>query len=302
MDFPFEYTLAELAAKFDLSYKGKPDLKLIGCNEIHQVRQGDIIFCDAPKYYQKSLKSSASVVIVKEEIDIPEGKGLLISDDPFKTFNSINQHFVPAQTAKTFDNSQRFPNCDIAANVMIGKNVSIGNGTVIHAGVTIYDNTKIGKNVVIHANTVLGADAFYYQKREDGYHQMHSCGNVVIEDEVHIGALCSIDKGVSAETRIGKGSKIDNQVHIGHDSILGEHCLIAGKNAIAGCVKIGNHVKIWGNCSISSDVHLADYTEVLAFSGVNKNTQEKSRIWGVPAVNYRIKMREIAALKKLGEG
>lgn len=301
MDFPFAYTLAELATKFNLNYKGNADLKLIGCNEIHQVRPGDIVFCDAPKYYQKSLKSAATVVIVKDNIDVPEGKGLLICEDPFKTFNAINQHFIPAQSAKNFSNAPLYPNCDIAANVMIGKNVSIGEGTCIHAGVVIYDNTSIGKNVVIHANCVLGADAFYYQKRDNGYHQLHSSGNVIIEDDVHIGALCSIDKGVSAATKIGKGSKIDNQVHIGHDTILGEHCLIAGKNAIAGCVKIGNHVKIWGNCSISSDVHLADYTEVLAFSGVNKNTEEKSRIWGIPAGNYRNKMREIAALKKLAD-
>lgn len=298
MDFPFAYTLAEFAQKFNLKFDGDANLTLTGTNEIHRVRQGDIIFCDAAKYINKAFASAATVVIVKEKVAIPEGKGILISADPFETFNEINQHFTPAQNPNDF-NAERFPNCAIANNVMIGNNVTIGEGTTLHPGVVVYDNTSIGKNVTIHANTVLGADAFYYQKRPDGYHQMHSCGNVVIEDNVHIGALCTVDKGVSADTRIGKGSKIDNQVHIGHDTILGEHCLIAGKNAIAGCVKIGNNVKIWGNCSISSDVYLADGTEVLAFSGVNKNTEVNSRLFGIPATDAREKMRELAAIKGL---
>jgi UDP-3-O-[3-hydroxymyristoyl] glucosamine N-acyltransferase len=298
MDFPFAYTLAEFAKKFNLDFDGNGDLPLSGSNEIHRVRQGDIIFCDAAKYYNKAFQSAASVVIVKEKIDFPEGKGILISPDPFATFNLINEHFSPVQVAESFSRPE-YPNTDIAPNVMIGKNVKIGEGTTLHPGVVVYDNTVIGKNVTIHANTVLGADAFYYQKRADGYNQMHSCGNVVIEDHVDIGALCTIDKGVSADTRIGKGSKIDNQVHIGHDTVLGEHCLIAGKNAIAGCVKIGNNVKIWGNCSISSDVHLADGTEILAFSGVNKNTVENSRMFGIPAIDAREKMRELAAIKGL---
>jgi UDP-3-O-[3-hydroxymyristoyl] glucosamine N-acyltransferase len=298
MDFPFAYTLAEFAKKFNLDFHGNANISLRGSNEIHRVRTGDIIFCDAAKYINKAFQSAASVVIVKEKIDVPEGKGILISPDPFATFNLINNHFTPAQKPKDF-NSEKFPDCSIANNVMIGNNVIIGEGTTLHPGVVIYDNTIIGKNVTIHANTVLGADAFYYQKRDNGYNQMHSCGNVVIEDDVHIGALCTIDKGVSADTRIGKGSKIDNQVHIGHDSVLGEHCLIAGKNAIAGCVKIGDNVKIWGNCSISSDVHLADGTEILAFSGVNKNTLENSRMFGIPAADAREKMRELAAIKGL---
>lgn len=298
MDFPFAFTLAEFAQKFNLEFDGDANLTLTGSNEIHRVRKGDIIFCDAAKYINKAFASAASVVIVKEKVSIPEGKGILISPDPFATFNQINKHFAPAQNPSNFRSTQ-FPDCSIADNVMIGNNVSIGKGSVLHSGVVVYDNTIIGNNVTIHANTVLGADAFYYQKRADGYHQMHSCGNVVIEDDVHIGALCTVDKGVSADTRIGKGSKIDNQVHIGHDTILGEHCLIAGKNAIAGCVKIGNNVKIWGNCSVSSDVYLADGTEILAFSGVNKSTESNSRIFGIPATDAREKMREMAAIKSL---
>ena len=298
MDFPFAYTLSEFAKKFNLDYYGDDNLELTGSNEIHRVRKGDFIFCDSAKYYNKAFQSAATVVIVKEKIDIPEGKGILICPDPFQTFNAINKHFTPAQVAASFSRTE-YPNCDIAVNAMIGKNVTIGEGTIIHPGVVIYDNTIIGKNVLIHANTVLGADAFYYQKRDNGYNQMHSCGNVVIEDNVHIGALCTVDKGVSADTRIGKGTKIDNQVHIGHDTIIGEFGLIAGKNAIAGCVVIGNHVKIWGNCSISSDVHIADGTEILAFSGLNKDTAENSRLWGVPAIDAREKMRELAAIKGL---
>lgn len=301
MKFSTPHTLKSIAALFDLSFEGNPDLPVLGCNEIHVVEQGDIVFCDNAKYYEKAFKSNASVVLVKERTSFPEGKGILIANDPLVTFNAINEYFVAPQKASDFK-SRVHESSQISANACIGENVSIGKNCIIHPGVVIYNNCTIGDNVTIHANTVIGADGFYFQKRpEIGYLPLYNSGNVVIEDDVIIGALVTIDKGVTASTTIKKGCRIDNQVHIGHDTVVGEYTLIAGQNAIAGCVLIGNHVKIWGSSAISSGLIIEDNAEILAFSGVDKNVKTGSRVWGAPARDAREKLKEIATLRRLAK-
>jgi len=184
--------------------------------------------------------------------------------------------------------------------VFIGNNVSIGDNTIIHPNVTIYDNCVIGNNVVIHANTVLGADAFYYKTRSEGFDQLLSTGKVVIENNVHIGASCTIDRGVSGETRIGEGSRLDNHIQIGHDTKVGKKCLFASQVGIAGCVIIEDQVTLWGQVGVKSDVTLEEGVVVYAQGGVAKSLK-KGTYFGSPAEDVRTKFREIASLKKLPE-
>src|SRR5690606_38429886 len=158
--------------------------------------------------------------------ECPEGKALLISDDPFRDFNKLAVYFRPFQplqqnialTAQIGENTVLQP------NVVVGNYVKIGKNCIIHSNVVINDYTVIGDNVVIHASTVLGADAFYFKKRTDYFDPLISCGRVIIEDNVTLGALCTIDRGVTGDTTIKKDTKIDNQVHIGHDTVIGEMC------------------------------------------------------------------------------
>jgi UDP-3-O-[3-hydroxymyristoyl] glucosamine N-acyltransferase len=271
-------------------------------NEIHVVDPGDIVFVDHPKYYDKALNSAATTVLINKEVDCPEGKGLLISDDPFRDFNALNRHFSPQEFSNVSisERASVSPSAKIFPGVFIGNNVSIGDNSIIHPNVTIYDNCVIGNNVVIHANTVLGADAFYYKTRPEGFDQLLSTGKVVIEDNVHIGASCTIDRGVSGETRIGEGSRLDNHIQIGHDTKVGKRCLFASQVGIAGCVIIEDHVTLWGQVGVKSDVTLEEGVVVYAQGGVAKSLK-KGTYFGSPAEDVRTKFREIASLKKLPE-
>ena len=301
MKFKNPQTLSQIASLIDSEFVGEPDFKILGINEIHVVEPGDIVFVDHPKYYDKALKSAATIVLINKEVDCPEGKALLISDDPFRDFNKITLHFNPFISAKSSisDSAIIGERTILQPNAFIGHNVSIGKNCLIHANVSIYDGTVIGDNVTIHANTVLGADAFYYKKRPEGFDKLISGGRVVIEDNVDIGASCTIDRGVTGDTTIKEGTKIDNQVHVGHDSVIGKKCLIASQTGIAGCTIIENEVTIWGQVGITSGVTIGSKAVISAKSGVSKSLDGDKSYFGIPAGEFREKYKEIAALRKL---
>jgi len=256
---------------------------------------------DHPKYYDKALESAATIVLINKEVDCPKGKALLISDDPFRDFNKLTKHFNPfiASSSAIAENAIIGEGTVIQPNAVVGENVKIGKNCIIHPNVTIYKNAVIGNNVIIHANTVLGADAFYYKRRPDGYDRLLSGGNVVIEDNVEIGASCTIDRGVSGSTTIKYGTKIDNSVQIGHDTVIGKHCLIASQTGIAGANIIEDEVTMWGQVGVTSGITIAKKTIILAQSGITKSTVEGTTYFGSPAVEVRKGYRELAALRNL---
>lgn len=303
MKFPKPYTLKQIAKIINSSYVGKDDFPVLGMNEIHVVGPGDIVFVDHPKYYDKALKSAATVVLINKEVECPEGKALLISDDPFRDFNVLTQHFNPFRSASKSisDTAVIGENTIIQPHCFIGNNVVIGKNCLIHPNVNIYDDTIIGDNVVIHAGTVLGASAFYYKKRPEGYDQLISGGRVVIENNVHIGALCAIDRGVTNDTIIGEGSKLDNQIQIGHDTVIGKNCLIASQVGIAGCVVIEDDVTIWGQVGSASGVTIGSKAVILAQSGISKSLEGGKTYWGNPVQESRIELRDRAYIKRIPE-
>jgi UDP-3-O-[3-hydroxymyristoyl] glucosamine N-acyltransferase len=303
MKFPQVHTLSQIATIINANYIGDSKYPIYGMNEIHVVNKGDIVFVDHPKYYQAALESNASVIIINKEVDCPEGKALLISDDPFRDFNKLTLFFKPFEKAfSSIAASAKIGKDSIVQpNTFIGNNVIIGENCLIHANVTIYDNSVIGDNVTIHSGSVLGADAFYYKNRPEYRDKLISGGNVVIEDNVDIGASCTIDRGVTASTIIGKGTKLDNQVQIGHDTIVGSKCLFASQVGVAGCVIIGDNVVLWGQVGVKSGITLANGTEVYAQSGLVSSTSENKKYFGSPAVEARDKFKELAYIKKLPE-
>ena len=280
MKFNKPQTLEEIAKIINCDYVGNAEFPVLGMNEIHVVQPGDIVFVDHPKYYDKALESLATIVLINKEVDCPEGKALLVSDDPFRDFNKLTNHFRPFVSASSAiaDSAIIGENTVIQPNVFVGNNVKIGNDCIIHSNVSIYDNTVIGNNVIIHAGTVLGADAFYYKNRPEKFDKLLSGGNVVIEDNVDIGSLCTIDKGVSDSTRIGEGTKLDNQVHIGHDTVLGKRCLVASQVGISGCVVIEDFVTVWGQVGITSGIVIGEKAVISAQSGVSKSLEGLSLI------------------------
>ncbi len=298
MKLPFAHSLRKIASLIDREFIGHPDFLVTGLNEIHKVEEGDLVFVDHPKYYKKALESNATTILINTEVECPEGKVLIISDDPFADYNKLTQHFAPfglwtKKETEIHDKATIFP------NVTIGDRVKIGRDSIIYPGVVIYNDVIIGDNVIIHANTVIGADAFYFQKRENGYNKMHTCGSVVIEDNVEIGASCSIDSGVSGVTRIGKGTKLDAQVHIGHDSTIGANCLFAAQVGIAGCVTIEDDVVLWGQVGIPADVTMKKGSVALGQSGILKDTEEGKTYLGSPAKEARAALKEIALIRRL---
>lgn len=303
MKFPQPHTIKQIANLIDCEFVGADDFPVLGMNEIHVVTSGDIVFVDHPKYYDKALDSAATIILINKNVECPEGKALLISDDPFRDFNKLTNHFKPFVSAsKSISDSAKIGNDTvIQPNCFIGNNVVIGNNCVIHSNVSIYDDTVIGNNVTIHAGTVIGASAFYYKNRPEGFDQLKSGGRVVIEDNVDIGALCTIDKGVTGDTTIGEGSKLDNQIQVGHDTVIGKKCLIASQTGIAGCCIIEDEVTLWGQVGTTSGITIGTKANVLGQTGVTKSIAGGKSYFGTPIEESRVKLKELAYIKKIPE-
>ncbi|MEP0266430.1 UDP-3-O-(3-hydroxymyristoyl)glucosamine N-acyltransferase [Dokdonia sp.] len=303
MKFPNPHTLQQIATIINAKFIGDLNFPVLGMNEIHVVTAGDIVFVDHPKYYTKALESAATIILINKEVACPDGKALLISDDPFRDFNKLTTYF------KAFVSSEKSisdtaiigEGTIIQPNTFVGNNVTIGINCLIHSNVSIYDNTVIGDYVTIHAGAVLGSDAFYYKKRPEGFDKLKSGGRVVIKDHVDIGAACTIDKGVTGDTTIGEGTKIDNQVHIGHDTVIGKKVLIASQTGIAGCVIIEDEVTLWGQVGITSGITIGEKAVVSAQSGVSKSLEGGKSYFGTPAGGFREKYKELANLRMIPE-
>ena len=303
MKFPKTHTLKEIANLIHCEFVGDANFPVLGMNEIHVVEAGDIVFVDHPKYYDKALQSNATIILINKEVDCPEGKALLISDDPFRDFNTLTRHFMPFQSSNvSISASAKIgQGTVIQPNTFIGNQVVIGENCLIHSNVAIYDHTIIGDNVIIHAGTVIGGDAFYYKKRPEGFDQLLSGGRVVIENNVGIGALCTIDKGVTGDTTIGEGSKLDNQVHVGHDTVIGKKCLIASQTGIAGCVIIEDEVTLWGQVGTTSGITIGTKAVVMGQTGVTKSIEGGKSYFGTPIEESREKLKQLANIKKIPE-
>lgn len=301
MRFPKKYNLETIAQIIGCEFVGDPNFEILGSNEIHVVQPGEIVFVDHPKYYDKALNSNASVILINKEVPCPEGKALLLSDDPFRDFNKLSTYFRPFEKSESLISStvQIGEGTIIQPNVVIGHHVVIGKNCIIHPNVVIYDNAIIGDHVTIHAGTILGADAFYYKKRETFFDPLISCGRVVIENNVTLGAACTIDKGVTGDTTIGEGTKIDNQVHVGHDTVIGKMCLIAAQVGIAGCVVIEDHVTLWGQVGTTSGITIGEKAVVLGQTGVTKSISGNKTYFGTPIEESREKLKQLAYLKRM---
>ena len=303
MKFPRQHTLQEIANLLHCEFVGDANFPVSGMNEIHVVEPGDIVFVDHPKYYDKALQSAATIVLINKKVDCPDGKALLISDDPFRDFNTLTKHFKPFQLSSlSIATSAKIGEGTlIQPNTFVGNNVIIGKNCLIHSNVAIYDNTIIGNNVIIHSGTVIGGDAFYYKKRPEGFDQLLSGGRVVIQDNVGIGALCTIDKGVTGDTTIGEGTKLDNQVHFGHDTVIGKKCLIASQTGIAGCVIIEDEVTLWGQVGTTSGITIGAKAVIMGQTGVTKSVEGGKSYFGTPIEESREKLKQLANVKRIPE-
>lgn len=301
MKFPKPVSVQEIAEKINAVIIGSKDNEATGINEIHHVEAGDITFVDVKKYFNKSLQSEATIIILNERVRAPKGKTLLLCDDPFTAYNTIVQSYRPFRPLTTsIDPSAKIdPTAVIEPNVVVGPDVVIGKYCHIQANVTIAEHAIIGDHVTIQAGTIIGTEAFYYKRTPAGFTKWRSGGRVVIEDHVDIGPGCTLNKGVSSDTFIGEGTKLDSQVHIGHDVVIGKRCLLAGQVGIGGNTKVGNDVIMYGQVGVAQNLMIGDGVIILAKSGISKNLEAGKTYFGQPATEARVAFKELAALRHL---
>ena len=298
-------TVSEVSEITGAKIIGDPEVVVTHINEIHKVCKGSIIFVDNEKYYNQAIYSSASVIILNKAVECPPNKALLICDNPFEAYNNLALKYLPfVPLSQPISNSSRIgKNTVIEPGAVIGNHVSIGDNCLIRANTVIGDYTEIGNNVEIHPNSVIGGHAFYYHQNADkSYEAWHTIGRVIIEDNVRIGACCTLDRGVSGDTVIGLGTKIDNQVHVGHGVVIGKHCIIAAQTGIAGKTIIQDYVTIYGQVGISKGLVIGEGAIILAQTGVSKSIPGGGRRYlGSPAADAMQTFKELAAIRRLPE-
>ncbi len=303
MKFPTPIPVRKLAERLNASQIiGDNTLEATGINEIHKVQHGDVAFSDVKKYFAKTLNSAATVILLNESAECPPGKVILIVEDPFEAYDSLvraYRHFEPLNVLishlATID-----PTAIIEPGVVIAAHVTIGAHSYIQANVYLGEYTQIGEHVIIGPGAIIGSDAFYFKKLPDGsFQKWRSGGRVVIHDHVDIGAGSTINKGVSGDTVIGEGSKLDCQIHIGHGAVIGKHCLLAAQVGIGGKTTVGDQVVMYGQAGVAQAVHIGAGAMISAKAGVSKSLEGGKSYFGIPAAEASQKYRELAALRQL---
>lgn len=306
MKFPSPVSIKWIATLINATIKGNEEGFATGINEIHKVEEGDLVFVDHPKYYRKCIDSAASFIIIDQSTECPMGKALLVVDQPFEAYLKIVAHFRPfhAATHLIHPTATIGEGSYIAPNVFIGQHVSIGDNCIIHPNACIMEHCIIGNNVVVQSGAVIGSDAFYYntkKNRDLWYKKMNSCGRVIVEDHVEIGAGCTIDRGVTHDTIIGQGTKMDNMVHVGHDVVVGKNCLFAAQVGIAGATTIEDGVVLWGQVGVNKTITIGKNAVVMGQSGVANSLEGGKTYFGYTAEEAISKRREMIWIRRIPE-
>ncbi|MFQ6002888.1 MAG: UDP-3-O-(3-hydroxymyristoyl)glucosamine N-acyltransferase [Candidatus Zixiibacteriota bacterium] len=310
--------LGEIASYLQGELVGDPSVEITGVAGIEQAKPGDLTFLANPKYKPFLEKTSAACVIVGKEIEAAKVP-LIRHPNPYFAFSKAMELFF--QTKREYPRTIH-PTVVLGKGIKLGKGIHLGPyvviednvelrenstvlaGSIIEAGcilgencliyphVTIRENAEIGKNVILHSGAVIGSDGFGYAKEKEIHHKIPQMGRVIIEDDVEIGACVTIDRATLGATRIGKGTKIDNLVQIGHNVVIGKNCIIVGQVGISGSTRIGNNVVLGGQAGLVGHIKIGNNVMIGAQSGVTKDIPNNTTIFGSPA-------REIKRTKKI---
>lgn len=324
-----ELTASQLAALVNGSVEGDENVKVSTFARIEEGHEGALSFLANPKYTHYIYTTDSSVVLVKKDFEPeqPVKATLIRVEDPYATVARLLEMVTEmTKVEKVGIENPSFisegvevtPDCYVGAfayigngvklgkgvkiypQVYIGDGCEIGDGTILYAGVKIYQGCKVGKGCIIHSGAVIGADGFGFAPVEGGYEKIPQTGNVVIDDDVEIGANTTIDRAMMGATRIGKGVKLDNLIQIAHNCSVGPHTVMAAQVGIAGSAKVGAQCMIGGQVGLVGHISIADGTQIGAQSGVSKPTKPGDRIMGAPAVEMGEYARSLVHVKKLG--
>ncbi len=320
-----EMKVSKLAEETQAEIVGDPELIVDSACGIDQTREGTVTFADKEDYFKKALKSEASVIVCESDYGMDTEKTLLLTDNPRRVYaqiadllthrpyfsEKISEKAVIADSAELgsnlsihagvviAENVKIADNSILAPGVIIGPDVQIGKACLLHPGVIIERDSIIGDNVIIQSGAVIGSDGFGFATDENGHHKIPQQGNVIIESEVEVGANVTIDRGASGPTVIGRGSKLDNLIQIGHNVEVGEESLLVAQSGIAGSTKLGRRVTLGGQAGVVGHINLADNTTAAARAMVTSKTNEGDFISGAPARNHRDALKEQASLRRL---
>ena len=307
---------------------GDPDQVVTGLAGLREAAPSDVSFLASPKYQAAVKTTRARVLILARDLSVDFDGAIIRVDNPSEAFAELVRQVAPvpvtfppgihptavvASSARLGKDVSIQPHAVIEDRVVIGDRTIIGAGTYLghesrvgsdcrlYANVSLRERTIIGDRVILHLGVVLGADGFGYEKVDGWHKKIPQVGNVEIGDDVEIGANSAIDRGRFGRTRIGKGTKIDNLVQIGHNCVIGEHCIICGLVGIAGSTIIGDHVTVAGQVGIAGHLTIGDKCIIMAQAGVTKDVPSGSVMLGAPAVPHKEFKRVIAAMQRLPE-
>jgi UDP-3-O-[3-hydroxymyristoyl] glucosamine N-acyltransferase len=319
-------SLKELSEYLNESYFGDGETLIKGVAGINEAASGDITFAVKPKYIKSLSISRASAVIISPEVKVEDVRvPYIVSKNPYYAFARLLEFFFPAaeikgtqhpgahisKSASVGNNVQIYPNafigdkavigdnCVIYPGCFIGENVTVGENSWLYSNVTVRENCAVGANCIIHSGAVIGADGYGFVKNNGAYYKIPQIGNVVIEDNVELGANVTCDRATIGSTRIGRGTKIDNLVHIAHNVQIGRNVLIVAQVGISGSVDIGDDVTIAGQSGIVGHISIGAGSVIAARSVVTSDIKPKSFVSGFPAKPHTEEMKIKAATRKL---
>lgn len=309
--------LSFLAKELNLDLIGE-DKEITGLQSLEKANSKELSFLENSKYINSLKDTDAAAVILKKDFleFLPKNCSAIISDEPYLTLAYISKYFAKEPYQESGEKPKIGKNCIIAPNVyigfdseigdnvtlmsgvVIGDNVKIGSNTLIYPNVTIYRDCKIGSNCIIHAGSVIGSDGYGFAHTKDGRHiKIYQNGNVIVEDDVEIGANCTIDRAVFDSTIIKKGTKLDNLIQIGHNCEIGENVLMASQVGISGSTKMGRNVVMGGQSATAGHLEIGDFAVIAARGGVTKSIEGGKTYAGFPLMLHKewLKLQAILA-------
>ncbi len=327
-----EFTAQHIANALQSKVVGDPQNSVLGWSPLEQAKDGDLSFLADKQYAHLLSTTKASVVLVSEFLmpeNSKEGTSLIPVPDARQAVSELLNAWQASQTkvkqgihpnawvdpsAKVHETAWIGPGCmvfegaeigagsQLVAQVFIGAGVRVGQDCLLHPGVKVLDGCSLGQKVILHANVVIGADGFGYNQGKQGPEKIPHVGNVVLEDDVEVGAGSTIDRAMMGSTLIGKGCKLDNLVHVAHNVHIGAYCLVAAQTGIAGSAQLGQGCQIGGQVGMIDHIRLADGTKVAAQSGLMKSVTEiNSKWWGSPALPANHYKKVLILINKLPE-
>jgi UDP-3-O-[3-hydroxymyristoyl] glucosamine N-acyltransferase len=320
------FTAAQVAEKLHAEVVGDASIQITGLASADHARAGELTFAENESYFAAAEQSQASAIIVagpfvcssKVLIRVPNArvalaKVLPLFFPPEESPHGIHPSAVIADSARIDPTAHIGPNCVLGARVRLGArsvllggnnlqaDCQLGEDVCLFPNVVLYRKTQIGDRVIIHAGAVIGSDGYGYVLDEGRHRKVLQLGNVIIHDDVEIGANTAIDRGTLGSTVIGEGTKIDNLVHVAHNVVIGRHCLIMGQVGFAGSTRLGDYVVIASQSGIADHLKLGNQAVIGAKSGVMRDVPDGGRVLGIPATTDRQAKRQIIATQQLPE-